>query len=1850
MKKNQYLVLVLFIISPLSFLQAQKSVFDMGEGSFLDNFPALMPNVPKINKPNIATYAGLSVNSFSGSLFYSRHDLFIPGRGLSLDLTFYYNSSNSSLDMGYGPGWSMTYSMKCIPGNQSVVLRMPDGQKRQYLQNGSLYTAPKGIYDSLSQYQPGKYLLRTKNGVQYYFDDSTHHGLTGITDRNGNTISISYGSGGLPVSITDASGRVVQLSYSNAHLVQISDQNVSPARTILFQYDGAGNPVMVTDPLGYTTQYQYDAVHNLTMLTDQAGTPYQVSYLNCATVETVSSPLSTRRFRFNAGALQCIDSIQVSGAWQTNVSTYDSNGNLVEKTANCCGYHWLCEYDSLNNLTKMTDAKGYAYHFGWDGKGNLTSSTNPMQGTRVYQYEPQFHLPTYFKNENNQVTTFTYDASGNLVQLQKPLGVTESRTYTANGQVATYTDGKGYTTAYTYNGNGDLIMIQKPLGHTETFLYDNAGNCISMTDANGHTRTVTYDPLNRKVQEQNALGQVTLLQYDARGLLLSITDPSAHAVSNTYDALGRIIQRTTAAGTEFFTYDAFGNIKTHQDAKGNVMLNTFDNRNRLIAQTNALGKTRSNVYDVNGNKTDDYDYNGNHREYMYDTLNRLVRQTDPMNHNTWFTYDALGNRVSVTDANAHTTTFSYDALNRLTLVQRPIGQIQFGYDANNNRTSISDANAHSTFFAYDSLNRLKSVTDPLMHHSGYSYDGNGNCLTDTDRNGHITQHIYDAMDRRIKSISPTGVIDSLCYNADGLCVIRQVGGSLVWYTYDDLHRLTGMYDSIGTIVTYAYDANSNCITVKIGNGDSSRYTYDSIDRVKTMIDPAGSVTAYHYDNNSNLLLVIDRVGDTTQFVYDADDRLVTTISPMGFVSTQTYDAAGNILAITDPKSHTTTLGYDANDRLLTETLANGNVRSYTYDAGGNCSSRTNFNGVQTHYTYNANDQLVMRNYPGTNDDVFSYDNEGNLLTANNSNAGITFTYDNDDRILSETLNGKTVSYSYDIPNRKRTVTYPGGRAIEYHYDQRLRLAGLRENNASLAANTFDAADNLLATSLRNGVTENYAYDANQWISSLNQKRGVDTVTAFTYQRNAIGNIQSVNKKHHPANSEQYTYDKNSRLTQYKEGMLSAGNIATPVVQTQYTFDSAGNRSTVVQTTAAAGTANNYVFTTGTATLDLMSGATTILNANNDDNPSVLIPIGFAFQYEGVSYNAFSVSPDGFMRLGTMATAEPANNMVSLNNRPRIMPMWDNLATGINGSVKVLVSGVAGSRILKLQWSVTIPRNLPGSANSVFQVWLYETTGVIEFRYGTGGHPVGGATIGIIGASVAANQYISVSSNNHTASTTTPNNSNILWPGSTRFYRFTPQAGSVTSTTNYFSNIVDQYTAINLTNPVYDANGNTLNDGIRTYQYDDENRYTVVNPSTLISTTSLYDALGRRIQKSNTTGTIQYYYDGDRVIEERNNANTVQATYAYQEQETLAASDKEICCFNMQRGGNDYFIHRNAIGSTVAVTDMNGNVAERYEYNEYGKPVFFDAVYGSRTATAIGNTYLFAGMQYNVESGTYHVKPEGPAMLGYFDGFETNADVYASIYNPGWGRYAQRNAGIGTNSYTYAGNNPVNLSQDPLYVMTANGVSESQSVNFYGQADIRNGELIEDVTINFSMGPGEGLDPVSDRIMDANYLPGAGIVKLPLYANPALQGYYWINMRRWWDPGQWWDPLRKLLTKLFPGSDDLLPGRRFPIPPRPKVPFPPRPKFPPLPPPEPDPLPPVNIEDIAFNGNFLMNPNQAKIPARRGVSGAAVGFDKIHQRDIAWAWYRHQLVIWIATGRHGPPPSPPRNPNKLFPNK
>ncbi|MFM9052521.1 MAG: hypothetical protein ACKOKF_09460, partial [Bacteroidota bacterium] len=189
--------------------------------------------------------------------------------------------------------------------------------------------------------------------------------------------------------------------------------------------------------------------------------------------------------------------------------------------------------------------------------------------------------------------------------------------------------------------------------------------------------------------------------------------------------------------------------------------------------------------------------------------------------------------------------------------------------------------------------------------------------------------------------------------------------------------------------------------------------------------------------------------------------------------------------------------------------------------------------------------------------------------------------------------------------------------------------------------------------------------------------------------------------------------------------------------------SVGSAVSCTQTsfTTATGISYNVNRSTGISYNSISSTGNSIASwrnsANTDDNLSQSIPIGFNFNYVGGNFNSVLVSTNAFL---TFNTSSPANGASSANytylnsgfsasdgtfSPVTLAPFWDDLtcqgnpglSATLNSSVKYQTIGSSPSRVFVVEWS-GMEAALYQGADLNFQVRLYETTGVIEFVYGT----------------------------------------------------------------------------------------------------------------------------------------------------------------------------------------------------------------------------------------------------------------------------------------------------------------------------------------------------------------------------------------------------------------------------------------------------------------------------------------------------------------------------------------------------
>lgn len=153
---------------------------------------------------------------------------------------------------------------------------------------------------------------------------------------------------------------------------------------------------------------------------------------------------------------------------------------------------------------------------------------------------------------------------------------------------------------------------------------------------------------------------------------------------------------------------------------------------------------------------------------------------------------------------------------------------------------------------------------------------------------------------------------------------------------------------------------------------------------------------------------------------------------------------------------------------------------------------------------------------------------------------------------------------------------------------------------------------------------------------------------------------------------------------------------------------------------------SYNFSVTTSTYANLTGSTSLNNGYTWDDPQYAIPIGFTFQYFntamdviyiGYGLGAFlasDTSETGIYPIITPFGADIVDRAFDINSQEP--------TTGALSDISYKTEGVAGSRILKIEWkNVGFYGELAVDGISTdftnFQLWLYEGTNAIEIHWG-----------------------------------------------------------------------------------------------------------------------------------------------------------------------------------------------------------------------------------------------------------------------------------------------------------------------------------------------------------------------------------------------------------------------------------------------------------------------------------------------------------------------------------------------------
>ncbi|SHF14153.1 RHS repeat-associated core domain-containing protein [Seinonella peptonophila] len=386
-------------------------------------------------------------------------------------------------------------------------------------------------------------------------------------------------------------------------------------------------------------------------------------------------------------------------------------------------------------------------------KSPKRSTSTKYNGTERYtfEYDPNGNLTKETDLDNNQITSYTYDA---------------------DNKIKTVNEGNNNTAEYQYDQNGNVIQRKHVAGSANIingFTFDNINQLIKITENNLVRARFTYDETERLASRRNGDKTTSLYRYNGAGDLLQVvnyieTGEIIDSFSYTYNQKGNITSVTSNIGTTIYDYDQLEQLTKETRPNGDTIEYTYDEvGNRLTKKVTTGGTSTTTTYtynDVNeltsvGGTTYTHDLNGNltsdgSYSYVYDTEDRLIAVKQGVNTITSYTYRADGMRKTKTTA-AGTITFHYDE----------------------NKNVIYETNASNAIIASYTWNGIHPVS---MTRGGTTYyyqlNGHGDVVALTTGTGTVAAtYTYDAFGN---IISETGTVENP-YRYAGYCYDKEIG-------------------------------------------------------------------------------------------------------------------------------------------------------------------------------------------------------------------------------------------------------------------------------------------------------------------------------------------------------------------------------------------------------------------------------------------------------------------------------------------------------------------------------------------------------------------------------------------------------------------------------------------------------------------------------------------------------------------------------------------------------------------------------------------------------------------------------------------------------------------------------------------------------------------------------------------------------------------------------------------------------------------------------------------------------------------------------------------------------------------
>lgn len=672
----------------------------------------------------------------------------------------------------------------------------------------------------------------------------------------------------------------------------------------------------------------------------------------------------------------------VNGDERTTVHgyAYNTTNYIVDKP------YYQHIFAGIDGSAKLSDVITY-----YDG-GSLGAAPTRGLVTRVAEWNDQ-------TNTHTKVTSFTYDARGNLVSETDPLGNVTRTEYE--------------TTYHLYP-----IRITNALGHVTTIGWNLLfGLENSRTDPNGGVTNTNYDVFGRRTRQEIVGLQTTNFAYRNWGnpaqqhTEVSVVDGSTGGLweREYVDGFGRTWMQTRKASNatqgdrikEFEYWDATSRVwkeglpRYASNTNQAWRTSTYDPMGRLVRMQHAAPDTSEARREYGVGWERQINELGVVKTTWKDAYGRpwTIQETNNAAFTTRYQFDMLGRLRTVTNTKGQQTQISYNSLgHRLRVVDPDMGTMTFVHNAAGLLTERTDARGVKVTFQYDALGRL--VSDSTGHRWGFdastTTNGRGRLTSRTFPNG---THVVNAYDHRGNVLRETFTIDN---------VSRQFQ-----YAYDGVGRLRTLRYPDTDAVTYGYDAGGELVSL---SNYVNAMTYDPAGRLLTATFPNGVTERFTYNRSRETLLTaeVSNANSTlyqASYTYDAATRVTAMRSTTHSLSNldYQYDALNRLTRVSG--GQTQSLSYDTNGNILSNSL----LGNYTY---GDAAHPHAVTSVQNRGNYQYNASGLMTSGPGR---TYAWNAHHRLTAVNVGSYEVRFGYDNEgQRVKRSSAQGTTLYFGKHI--------------------------------------------------------------------------------------------------------------------------------------------------------------------------------------------------------------------------------------------------------------------------------------------------------------------------------------------------------------------------------------------------------------------------------------------------------------------------------------------------------------------------------------------------------------------------------------------------------------------------------------------------------------------------------------------------------------------------------------------------------------------------------------------------------------------------------------------------------------------